>query len=253
MCRWLRPRGSRVAEASIAALDCYRPPGYHAPGRRRRARGLAACPGAKIEYLLAGLGFAGQGNQLAPFILHLDEAALIGGMVIDAAIGRKADAPRAERCRPAAGTSASQCRAKSALCSREGRAARVPEDAAIRHARPAERIRAPATTVPTIARRPLPSPQPVPGPAAGRTAQEDPDRPGQGPKLPHGRSRAAQPAGELLETPVPGQRGDPSILHNAVLEVTRHDRRRPEGRPKRSTQSLHPGLRSQPAGARPVS
>src|SRR6476646_5359167 len=109
----------------------------------------------------------------------------------------------------------SQCREKSGPRSREGRAVRGPEDLAIRNVRPAEIIRAPATTVPTIARRPLPSPQPVPGPEAGRTAQEEPDRPGQGPKLRHGRSRAAQPAGELLETPVPGQPGDPSILHNA--------------------------------------
>ena len=56
------------------------------------------------------------------------------------------------------GTRPSQCREKSARRSREGRAVRGPEGLAIRNVRPAEIIRAPATPVPTIARRPLPSP-----------------------------------------------------------------------------------------------
>ena len=61
-------------------------------GRSKRQR-LAPCPGAKIEDAHAVGRLAGQRDQLAAFVLDLDQAIGEGGMVIDPAVGRQAQCP----------------------------------------------------------------------------------------------------------------------------------------------------------------
>ena len=114
------------------------------------------------------------------------------------------------------GTRPAYCRAKSGRHSRAGRAERAPASAGHSSGPTSGDSSGAAMSGTTIARRPLRRPAAAPGPRGWPNSSSKCRivlRPG--PKLPHGRSRAAQPTGELLETPVPGQLADPSILHNA--------------------------------------
>ena len=63
---------------------------------RSKSQRLAPCPSAKVQNAQAVGRLAGQRDQLATFILYLDQAVGEGGMAIDAAVGSQANAPRTQ-------------------------------------------------------------------------------------------------------------------------------------------------------------